>query len=309
MTDRLITPSQLSLFSRSPVIGAWWEEVNATDPKRAPQPVVKALDDLLMEAGHEHEQVLIKRLEAEKKQVVRLDGEYREADYKATIAAMRSGADYIWQASMHNDEMRGSADMLERIEEPSAWRLELHPDRMQALSHPKPSTWCRPAPVRTTNANPWAAAGPVQALPRWCSVRALSQLRVLELVNNCVSDIATSEQGLTPTKNLKMLAITVGGSHTFKNGWRTRGFDTGRRYASEPEKQIARRWRHVDRQSGFIPRRSAVAGWIRRCSPDYVIRPRFKLLLSHAATTGLPIGYARLHNKEGTGDAPGSEYW
>ena len=59
MTDRLITPSQLSLFSRSPVIGAWWEEVNATDPKRAPQPEVKALDDLLMEAGHEHEQVLI----------------------------------------------------------------------------------------------------------------------------------------------------------------------------------------------------------------------------------------------------------
>ena len=33
---------------------------------------------------------------------------------------MRSGADYIWQASMHNDEMRGSADLLERIEEPSA---------------------------------------------------------------------------------------------------------------------------------------------------------------------------------------------
>ena len=24
MADRLITPSQLSLFSRSPVIGAWW---------------------------------------------------------------------------------------------------------------------------------------------------------------------------------------------------------------------------------------------------------------------------------------------
>ena len=139
MTDRLITPSQLSLFSRSPVIGAWWEEVNATDPKRIPQPEVKALDDLLMEAGHEHEQVLIKRLEAEKKQIVRLDGGYREADYKATIAAMRSGADYIWQASMHNDEMRGSADLLERIEEPSAlgdWSYI--PIECKLSSHPKP---------------------------------------------------------------------------------------------------------------------------------------------------------------------------
>ena len=27
--DRLITPSQLALFSRSPVIGAWWEELKA----------------------------------------------------------------------------------------------------------------------------------------------------------------------------------------------------------------------------------------------------------------------------------------
>ena len=29
MPSRLITPSQLSLFSISPVIGAWWEELQA----------------------------------------------------------------------------------------------------------------------------------------------------------------------------------------------------------------------------------------------------------------------------------------
>jgi len=34
MPDRRITPSQLALFSRSPVIGAWWEEVHATDQAR-----------------------------------------------------------------------------------------------------------------------------------------------------------------------------------------------------------------------------------------------------------------------------------
>ena len=96
MADRLVTPSQLSLFSRSPVIGAWWEEVHATDPKRAPRPEIQALDDLLFKAGHEHEQVLIARLEAEDKQVARLEGGQSEADYEATRAAMRSGADYIW---------------------------------------------------------------------------------------------------------------------------------------------------------------------------------------------------------------------
>ena len=31
--SRLITPTQLALFSRSAVIGAWWEEVHATDKK------------------------------------------------------------------------------------------------------------------------------------------------------------------------------------------------------------------------------------------------------------------------------------
>ena len=139
MADRLVTPSQLSLFSRSPVIGAWWEEVHATDPKRAPRPEVQALDDLLFKAGHEHEQVLIARLEAENKQVARLEGGQSEADYEATRAAMRSGADYIWQASMHNDEMRGSADLLERIDKPSAlgdWSYI--PIECKLSSHSKP---------------------------------------------------------------------------------------------------------------------------------------------------------------------------
>ena len=102
MTDRLITPSQLSLFSRSPVIGAWWEEVHATDPKRAPRPEVKALDDLLFEAGHEHEQVLIAQLKREDKRVAELRGKQDASDYEECLEAMRSGADYIWQASMHS---------------------------------------------------------------------------------------------------------------------------------------------------------------------------------------------------------------
>jgi hypothetical protein len=35
-SNRLITPSQLALHSRSPVIGAAWEELHATDSPAAP---------------------------------------------------------------------------------------------------------------------------------------------------------------------------------------------------------------------------------------------------------------------------------
>ena len=139
MTDRRITPSQLALFSRSPVIGAWWEEVHATNPMRAPRPEAKALDELLFDAGLKHEEVLVERLEADGKTVAKLDGEQRDSDYAATEAAMRSGADYIWQASLRNDEMRGSADLLERIDEPSAlgdWSYI--PIECKLSSHSKP---------------------------------------------------------------------------------------------------------------------------------------------------------------------------
>lgn len=139
MTDRLITPSQLALFSRSPVIGAWWEEVHATDPQRVPRPGVKGLDELLFDAGLQHEQVLIRQLKAEQKTVAELRGRQDEEDYVATLEAMRSGVDYIWQASLRNGEMRGSADLLERIEQPSqlgSWSYI--PIECKLSSHPRP---------------------------------------------------------------------------------------------------------------------------------------------------------------------------
>ncbi|MEB3167172.1 MAG: TM0106 family RecB-like putative nuclease [Synechococcaceae cyanobacterium] len=137
--NRLITPSQLALFSRSPVIGAWWEEVHATTPERAPRPQTEALDALLFASGLEHERVLIERLEAAGSTVVRLPGRQEQADYDATLEAMRSGAAYIWQASLRNAEMRGSADLLERIERPSALgEWSYMPIECKLSSHPRP---------------------------------------------------------------------------------------------------------------------------------------------------------------------------
>ena len=104
-----------------------------------PRPEVKPLVELLRESGHLHEQVLITQLKAEGKQVAELEGGQGEADYEATIAAMRSGVDFIWQASMRNEEMRGSADLLERIDRPSAlggWSYI--PIECKLSSHSKP---------------------------------------------------------------------------------------------------------------------------------------------------------------------------
>jgi uncharacterized protein len=120
----LITPSKLSTFSRSPVIGAWWDELQARRLFLGEKPEDSALDKQLFADGLRHEQVLLNKLEAKGHRVARLPGKQDEADYAATKAAMNEGVDFIHQASLCNDEMRGSADLLRRIEQPSllgAW--------------------------------------------------------------------------------------------------------------------------------------------------------------------------------------------
>ena len=72
--ERKVTPSELALFSRSPVIGAWWEQLNKLDSKRAPKPKVDLLDQLLFESGHKHEELFIRDIKANGKKVKQLSG-------------------------------------------------------------------------------------------------------------------------------------------------------------------------------------------------------------------------------------------
>ena len=87
----LITPSKLSLFSRSPVIGAWWEELEASGLFRESRPEPSALDQQLFADGLRHEQVLLARLEAHGHRIARLPGKQNDADFTATRAAMVEG--------------------------------------------------------------------------------------------------------------------------------------------------------------------------------------------------------------------------
>ena len=61
MPSRLITPSQLSLFSISPVIGAWWQELEAQKLFDGTKPQVSELDQQLFADGLCHEEVLLRR--------------------------------------------------------------------------------------------------------------------------------------------------------------------------------------------------------------------------------------------------------
>jgi hypothetical protein len=125
LNQPLITPSKLSLFSRSPVIGAWWEELDARRLFDGQKPEVSALDQQLFDDGIRHERVLLDKLEREGTRIARLPGRQSDADYAATKAAMAEGFDFIHQDSLCNEEMRGSTDLLRLIEEPSnmgLWR-------------------------------------------------------------------------------------------------------------------------------------------------------------------------------------------
>ena len=142
---RLITPSQLALFSRSPVIGVWWEELAAQKLFTEQRPDVTSLDELLFASGLEHEEVLLADLEAagadvHRQQPVDPDGPPQEQDYANTLAAMREGRQFIHQAALRNGEIRGWADLLERVEEtPSvlgSWSYR--PIECKLSSHPKP---------------------------------------------------------------------------------------------------------------------------------------------------------------------------
>ena len=115
----LITPSKLSTFSLSPEIGAWWDELESRGLFGGNKPEVSPLDKQLFADGLRHEQVLLSKLEAIGHRIARLPGKQTEADYSATKAAMAEGYEFIHQASLCNDEMRGSADLLRRIEQPS----------------------------------------------------------------------------------------------------------------------------------------------------------------------------------------------
>ena len=143
--QRLISPSQLALFSRSPEIGSWWEELAARKLFTDERPADSSLDKFLFKAGLQHEEVLLAKLEEDGADVYRQipvddNGPAQPEDYANTLAAMQAGRQFIHQAALKNDEMRGWADLLERVDDkPSklgSWSYI--PIECKLSSHSKP---------------------------------------------------------------------------------------------------------------------------------------------------------------------------
>ncbi|MFN5418832.1 MAG: hypothetical protein ACK487_00645, partial [Sphingomonadales bacterium] len=83
--------------------------------------------ETLQKRGIEFEQAFLAELRAKGKRIVEIDQESSRA-YKETIEAMKSGADYIYQARMEMDNWQGWADFLIRVEKPSklgSWSYEV----------------------------------------------------------------------------------------------------------------------------------------------------------------------------------------
>ena len=83
--------------------------------------------ETLQKRGIEFEQAFLAELRAKGKRIVEIDPESSRA-YEETIEAMKSGADYIYQARMEMDNWQGWADFLIRVEKPSklgSWSYEV----------------------------------------------------------------------------------------------------------------------------------------------------------------------------------------
>jgi uncharacterized protein len=79
--------------------------------------------DLLRRKGEEHEAAYLRALRAQGRRVVDVIGADRwdfEGSARATIEAMRAGAEIIYQATFVQGDWRGRADFLERVEQPTA---------------------------------------------------------------------------------------------------------------------------------------------------------------------------------------------
>ncbi len=113
--SRIFTPSELSQFCLSP-IAAWWHELDRRNLFQGNKPKADPLSEILKKEGIRHEEELLNKLDVEGKSIKRLIGKQNKADYMEKDKAMLKGYDYIYQASFNNGHMRGSIDLLKRVE-------------------------------------------------------------------------------------------------------------------------------------------------------------------------------------------------
>jgi predicted RecB family nuclease len=131
----LFSPTDLVRFVQSP-FASWM------DRRCIEQPETKALKDkpdallsYLATKGIVHESNYLTTLENQHETVITIADDLSDEDkITATIDAMKSGADVIFQACLKADNFRGFADFLVKVDKPSALGAHSYEPRDTKLS-------------------------------------------------------------------------------------------------------------------------------------------------------------------------------
>jgi predicted RecB family nuclease len=137
----LLSPSDLSNYLACPHLTTL--ELEAAHRRRAKPHIREALAQLLADKGDLHEKRYLDDLRSHGREIVEVELPERSAEfdeaYAATIAAMRAGADVIYQATFARAGWRGRADFVVRVNEPSDlgdWSYEPYDTKLARSTKP-----------------------------------------------------------------------------------------------------------------------------------------------------------------------------
>jgi uncharacterized protein len=136
-----LSPSDLTAYLACPHLTTLSLEAALEERKR---PYTReALAELIAQKGDLHEARYLEFLRAEGRNVVEIELPRKSGAFEtardATVAAMREGAEIVYQATFSRDGWRGRADFLVRIDEPSdlgAWSYEPHDTKLARSAKP-----------------------------------------------------------------------------------------------------------------------------------------------------------------------------
>ncbi len=116
--QRIITPTQISLFAISE-LAAQLEELVIRKRFTGKIPPKSELEKQLIKDGERHERILLESLADENNNIVNIGDFPANQRFKETINSMKKKVAYIYQGSLKNSEIKGSADVLKRTNKPS----------------------------------------------------------------------------------------------------------------------------------------------------------------------------------------------
>jgi predicted RecB family nuclease len=135
-----LSPSDLSAHLACPYLTRL--ELEAARGERSRPHGRDKLADLVARKGDEHEAAFLEQLRLDGRQVVEIafdDGLFAQAA-AATEAAIRAGADVVYQATFAHDGWRGRADFLMRVDDPTSdlgpWSYEVWDTKLARSAKP-----------------------------------------------------------------------------------------------------------------------------------------------------------------------------